>query len=158
MAYLSYITVEYSPVKKIKPWYCEIISVSYLLPAEMCRFDTLWRTEWFFWTRDNSLIQYVACLWSLSLFLSLFFSLSNPDPKNKLYVQCCIMLLTIIARICVSSTVTPTKFVPHTHSLVNPVKRSQEWGWKKSVFFLFFTVLPLYLFSNFNLLCLTATK
>lgn len=40
MAYLSYITAEYPPVKKIKPWYWEIILVSYLLPAEMCRFDT----------------------------------------------------------------------------------------------------------------------
>lgn len=51
IAYLSYISAEYSPVKKIKPWCFEIISVSYLLPAEMCRLDALQRAEWLSWTR-----------------------------------------------------------------------------------------------------------
>lgn len=68
------------PSKENKPQYWEIISFSYLHPAEMCRFDTPWRTRWFSRTRDNSLMQ------SFFLLFCLFTSLYKLDPKNKVRV------------------------------------------------------------------------
>lgn len=93
IAYLSYISTEYSPVKKIKPWYCEIISVSYLLPAEMCRFDALQRAEWLSWMRR--LIVWGSphiSLFSLSVSLLLYFIFFlNLIKKNHTcsILECC---------------------------------------------------------------------